>query len=756
MPDPSELHADVVTGMMAFTAAGYPVFPLTQNKRPGVQWGPLRETPPDLLQIQAWGAQHYEGYAVICGGSQRLLVIDFEGRFMESHFNDFVTALHETRSYDLFATWLRGYCVTTPGGGMHVAIHLGGSMDGEVTMPGNTKLASDDTSVLVETRAEGGYVVGPGSGGRTHPNGGRWTQTHGGPDTVEWATYEEWRGISHLLEGFDSTPPAPTPEPTRPPILRLNEDRALPDGLPLMETVLSSLGFDHVRNEPLGSLWRHPNSTNEQSVRVNAAGRLYVFSSSLPMRASSELGDRTYDVIEVIAAYRFGRTPTPEDCGEILREYRQRAQRPTAERGAGATAESAAELNLPSSFWEAREYLSHIRQAALARRLSPDAVWEGVKCFYAATIPWNHRLPDDGTMDYISLVVGRSGAGKSRAKQEAYNLLEGAHGLGGVVFPVPPGSGEGMAEFFLDRTESDNKYRYRGVGYYSDEGKWLLDTNQRAGNTTIQALKQLWSGELTGSVAATAERHRWLAPRDVRASVLIAATPEVAVQFLRNDLTDEGLPQRISWGWAHYPHPDVRPEHPGPLEVQIWDHKRASSICEIDLAADIAQMIDERQLAASRGEQEGGLEGHSTYATLKTAGILAHLDGRMSINNQDWALGAQDWNQSRKVRDQVLAFQDRGLHDRDQAAGMANARRKMAEEQVYLERAALSLARRVHSDKAPLHLRAAKDYLRTYWKRHRVHHTDVLELVASRKWVVMGEDGNLAPGLVNPGGSGGS
>ena len=130
----------------------------------------------------------------------------------------------------------------------------------------------------------------------------------------------------------------------------------------------------------------------------------------------------------------------------------------------------------------------------------------------------------------------------------------------------PIGSGEGMTEVFVDRDDDDRRYKARGAGFYADEGKFLLDIGGRSGSTTIQAIKQMWSGELTGTVAATNERHRWLEPRAVRATLLISTTPDIAAQFMRQDLTDEGFPQRIVWAWAHYDHPDQAPDWPGPLE----------------------------------------------------------------------------------------------------------------------------------------------------------------------------------------------
>ena len=61
-------------------------------------------------------------------------------------------------------------------------------------------------------------------------------------------------------------------------------------------------------------------------------------------------------------------------------------------------------LCLPASFWAERPYLAHLAPGRLvAASVSPDLVWEALKALYAATIPWNFRLPGDGTVDYISV-----------------------------------------------------------------------------------------------------------------------------------------------------------------------------------------------------------------------------------------------------------------------------------------------------------------------------------------------------------------
>jgi len=288
-----------------------------------------------------------------------------------------------------------------------------------------------------------------------------------------------------------------------------------------------------------------------------------------------------------------------------------------------------------------------------------------------------------------------------------------------------------MTEFYLNKDrDSENRYIRRGVGFYSDEGKWLLDVDKRTGNTTMQILKSAWSGELTGSVAATADRHRFLAPRDVRCTVLVAATPDIAADFMRRDLTDQGLPQRISWGWAHYPHGDDRPEHPGPLHVPLW-RTTGSNIYTCELEPELAAMIDRSQMAQRRGEGDPH-EGHATYAQLKTAAILAHLRQAMTITMSDWELAQLDWNMGISIRDHLLRTQQQGLVDKDSAAGRSAAARKIAEVGVYLESAVISLVNKVRQSREPLTTREVKDHLRHFNRRHGVHYQEVVMLAIER------------------------
>ena len=716
--------------------AGISMIPVVEGKKvPAVAWKSFQVEICSELQAVEWGSngQNFGVGAVTGEVSGRLMAIDIEAAFVP-RLGELAQRMRAAGVYEVWMSWLGGYHESTPRGGLHVLVRL----EGEGRCPPNEKFAHGaDGEVIIETRGEGGYVlVAPTAG---------YTLGSGGFEVIVYCTLEEWLRVEAVLRSFDEVAaPAPTVA-TRstvalPSILRLGEEswiEPIKAGLPAVRTLLEDHGWVFPGSgDQFGEHCVRPGKDPREghSANLSRDGYLWVHSSNAGLPVGVGL-----DAVDLLICWGSPHSVAPTNAE---RTEWFKAQRPPAVRNAGAppAVDGVAALNLPASFWEARPYLGHIHQAALALRLSPDAVWAGTKCFYAACIPWNHRLPGDGTMDYISIVVGASGAGKSQAKHAAWRLLEDCHTIAGVYFPVPVGSGEGMTEIFVDRTDNERRYKARGAGFYADEGKFLLDIGGRSGSTTIQAIKQMWSGELTGTVAATAERHRWLEPRAVRATLLISTTPDIAAAFMRQDLTDEGLPQRIAWAWAHYDHPDEAPDWPGPLDVHVWDHNRAPNIYAVDLEPELAALVDARRLAAAKGQVDGLLEGHATYAILKNAAVHAHLDGRLVVTMADWDLANQEWEITRMVRRHILTVQHKSAEERNVAIGRDRAEQQLAKDNRFLEKAADSLRQKLR-EQTTLTNRQIKDHLRQYWKRHRIDHHEVINVVIARGWGAVSEEG---------------
>lgn len=740
--------------MRAAHDAGLRVIPMGANKQPAIPW--KGRGMAELDELIHWARSDYDGYAILCGGEQRLVVFDFEGGF---DFLGFVELLRDVDLYDLFYGWLEAYKVGTPGEGLHVAVFLGG--DGPV--PGNTKLSFDEEGkTTAETRGEGGLVVGPGSGGRVHPTGRHWMLAPGGGfEQICLVTPEEYRAVCEVVVKMSAaTPPSPVP-PVSPPaagvtvapgavsLAQLERSSSYLEvakaAMPSMWGVLEPYGWQvHHRDADYVYLTRPGKDPREGvSATINASDRLFVFSSNAhPVPASP--GRQTYSVIDVLAFYQ------GVDGGDIVRQYRP-AYVPRE-----APAVSASDLVLPDWFWEATPILEHIRRAAWSRRISPDTLYEAVKCMYAASIPWNFRLPEEGTFDYLSLMVGNSGSGKTRSKKAAMalmppELLE----LDGVRLSMPaPSSGEGIVESYIRREKGKQVgLRYRGLNFYIDEGQQFFSVLDRSGNTLVEVLKSAWPGEMTGNTAAMQDRHRVLTPGEVRVTVLIGIQLDVAAQFLTATHTNGGLPQRAIWSWPYHSN-RVPPEPvawPGPLPVTLYDRNAWGGgdsqhiIHELTYETTVNQEVRARQDARADDPDTELLDAQAEYAILKTAGILALMHGEMEITPHWWNLATTNWDTSCAVRDEVERRNKNAITDRDIALGRAQAARNLATVDVYLERAINSLVKKVNANDGPLLAVEAKNHLSSYRKRYKLAYTEIVDAAIHRGKLVIHSSGGLTP-----------
>lgn len=744
---------ELIAAMNAAHEAGLSVFPLGANKRPAVrEWRPYMEHQPGLDELKIWQASDYCGYAVVMGGPERLLAIDLEAAFVQCHMTELAARLRDVELEATFTTWLDGYGTKTPSGGFHIVIHLMGNEP----MPGPEKLAWADGKVTAETRGQGSYIAGYGSNGNCHPNGGQWVLAYGGYDRVAWAEPEEWAGVRAVLISFDEAPLAPADH--RAPPAAVTKSSA--GGVSLAQIEHSTSWIDATERPPLAEVlrelgwwspdgvwwWRPGKDHREQhSARINENGRLYVWTTSTPIPSSDSMGGRTYDVVDVIAFYE------GVDRMTVLRRWK-----PTSS-GREVPAQPSSELVLPTEFWSATQILAHIRQAAWSRRISPDTLFEAVKSLYAATIPWNFRLPDDGTLDYIGVMVGNSGSGKSRSKKAAMALMPPElTELDGVRLSMPaPSSGEGMIESFIKRSKGQQVgLSYRGLNFYIDEGQQFFSMLDRGGNTLAEVLKSAWVGEMTGNATATVDRHRVLAPGEVRVSALIGIQIDVAAQFLSAARTNGGLPQRVNWAWAYHPErkPETSTDWPGYLPVAVWDRMKwgggdgLNRIVTLTLESSVQEELWARQDARADSPDSGLLDAHAEFSIEKTAAVLALMHGQMEVSREFWELACLDWNLTQSIRDEVARRDDVMSRDRDVAIGRSQAARNLATIDVYLERAIESLVKKVSASDTPTLARDVKDHLRSYSKRYGLSYLEVAEAAAARGRVVIHSTGSISRG----------
>ena len=113
---------------------------------------------------------------------------------------------------------------------------------------------------------------------------------------------------------------------------------------------------------------------------------------------------------------------------------------------------------LPEEFWSARPVLAHIRVAARARSIAPDALFGAVVARALLLTDYRFVLPAVvariGSLNLLVNLVGPSGTGKGAGVDESRRLLPETMPIPDfVVAEIPLGSGEGMVRvFFTERT----------------------------------------------------------------------------------------------------------------------------------------------------------------------------------------------------------------------------------------------------------------------------------------------------------------
>lgn len=161
--------AGLLSLAQTYLEAGLTVIPVKTDgsKQPIGSWKKYQTETPTDADLKAWFARDSVGIGIVCGeASEGLTVLDFDDADAYTEWR----AIVEEASPGLLE---RLPAVRTPSGGAHVYVRSDSPL-------ATCKLArreseSGKLSVLVETRAEGAYVVAPGSPPECHESNGSYT-----------------------------------------------------------------------------------------------------------------------------------------------------------------------------------------------------------------------------------------------------------------------------------------------------------------------------------------------------------------------------------------------------------------------------------------------------------------------------------------------------------------------------------------------------------------------------------------------------
>lgn len=442
--------------------------------------------------------------------------------------------------------------------------------------------------------------------------------------------------------------------------------------------------------------------------------------------------------------------------------------------------------NLPEEFWEARARFRAIRQAAWRNGCSGDVAMLTALCRTSSMV--SPKLTFDlgrgpGSLNLFGGAIGPSGGGKSQAVEVGQEIVIAPAYLvdpDGNIDPdkfkdgIPLGTGEGLAEAYMGTAERETgelhtrntatanrgdpktekvraQVRYN-VFYYLDEGETLTKMmKERQGATIGQALRTAWVGGPLGQQNARDETTRLIPRRNYSCGMVIGYQPKT-VQDLLGD-GGPGTPQRFLWMSAIDPAlPSSRPDPQPPFWLPLHDDRGQPIVGTIGGPQWLADQLWDRRVNVVRGKQiVEELDSHVDLMRCKLAALLAVVDGRMEVNDEDWQLSQVLWDTSCATRDRMVEFgrQQAKLLSQQQTAAHVDREEKahVARRTVdaRTERIARWIGKRIH-ERGDQTCSSAK---RGLSGEDRPFFELGLEHALAQQWVAL-NDKRLTPGSARP------
>lgn len=329
------------------------------------------------------------------------------------------------------------------------------------------------------------------------------------------------------------------------------------------------------------------------------------------------------------------------------------------------------------------EQLEKIYWWSQSRLVSPWAVLFGVLLRVAASAPHYVQLPavigDRASLNLLCAFVGQSGAGKGNSAKVA------ALAWPADICTLPLGSGQGIAESFTQRPESDE---IEAVIFDVPEVDTLTGLTKTQGSVLLPTLKCMAMGEQLGQTNATKGSSRNVPAHSYRACLSVGVQPGHANVIFED--TTGGTPQRFLWVPVTDPNiSDGGFTDPDPLmtDMPLWTPDAHGVVEIVYRCREIVNAIRENHIARNRGDADA-LDGHAVLTRCKVAALLAIMHQRVEVTDWDWAMSATVMEVSDRTRASLLqqeaeiraaAVRERGRNDALRSEGRDEYKREQVE-----------------------------------------------------------------------------
>ena len=310
-----------------------------------------------------------------------------------------------------------------------------------------------------------------------------------------------------------------------------------------------------------------------------------------------------------------------------------------------------------TTLWDERAWLRWCNDTGLARGVSRTALLGALLARISAEISPDIKIetPIGGSgtqLNLFVLLVGASGTGKTIANGTIANAYTWTAG------ELRIGSGEGIAAAFTERKTSKDddgekitfasRYAWRRYAWI-DEYAALMSQKQRAGATIGAELRTAWSGDRLGMDYRNQDARLPVEKGTYRLSIAAGIQPSLAGDVFAG--SDVGDLQR--WLWFHATDPALA----GTIEngefikltseeIKLDTKFARENVNSVDTLGGptiipISKTINDELWRDHIDRQAGGDQDHDSHRNhqrLRVAGVLALVEGRNHVDDEDWRL----------------------------------------------------------------------------------------------------------------------
>jgi hypothetical protein len=277
-----------------------------------------------------------------------------------------------------------------------------------------------------------------------------------------------------------------------------------------------------------------------------------------------------------------------------------------------------------------------------------------------ALVDYRWRIPPivgaPASLNLMCGLIAPSGIGKSSTNATAAELVPFPGDMNIAYRPI--GSGEGIAATYvgMEGNKADGEYQHRSAMFYCDEGSAFAKLESRVGSLFASQLRSAAHGAMIGQQNGNKATTRTVGAHEYRMVFVIGFQPTNAGPFIAND--SEGTPQRLIWATPFDPEhvlpPGELPAWPGQLPIKP---STPSGDCFVSFTEYIRNDVDWSDYARKIGEPtSSALDSHRDLERLRLAVVLAILDGRDYVTDEDYDMATEWSSASAALRDYTLQW----------------------------------------------------------------------------------------------------